>query len=203
MPHHLLPQLLDLLQVLVIDITLAGDNAVVVGLAVLGLPPKQRRLAILFGIAAATILRIGLAAIALKLLAIIGLTLAGGLLLLWVCWKMFRELRHQQAVSHQAAPPLPAEGALRRAIGRIVLADLSMSLDNVLAVAGAAKQHLWVLVTGLAASVVLMGAAASLMARLLERYRWIAWVGLLIVLAVALEMIFKGSHEVIRHVAAP
>ncbi|MCQ8241180.1 YjbE family putative metal transport protein [Rhizosaccharibacter radicis] len=204
LPHHLLPQLLDLLQVLLIDITLAGDNAVVVGLAVIGLPRREKRVAIIFGIAAAALIRIALATVALQLLAIIGLTLAGGLLLLWVCWRMYRELRGHQAATIggagadgevRQAPP----GALRRAIFRIVLADLSMSLDNVLAVAGAAGQHLWVLVTGLAMSVLLMGAAASLVARLLERFRWIGWIGLLIVLAVAIELIFKGSHQVLHH----
>lgn len=201
LPHHLLPQLLDLLQVLVIDITLAGDNAVVVGLAVLGLPARERRIAILFGIAAATVIRIALATVALKLLAIVGLMLAGGLLLLWVCWRMYRELRQQHKAAAGTGPGIDhqAPGAMRRAILRIVLADLSMSLDNVLAVAGAAGQHLWVLVTGLVFSVALMGAAATLVARLLERYRWIAWVGLLIVLAVSVELIVKGANEVLRH----
>ena len=200
-PHHLLPQLLDLLQVLVIDVTLAGDNAVVVGLAVLGLPARERRIAILFGIAAATVIRIVLATVALKLLAIVGLMLAGGLLLLWVCWRMYRELRQQDRAAAEAGRGAlrQAPGALRRAILRIVLADLSMSLDNVLAVAGAAGQHLWVLITGLMVSVALMGAAASLLARLLERYRWIAWIGLLVVLGVSVELIVKGSHEVMGH----
>ncbi len=205
MPHHLLPQLFDLLQVLVIDVTLAGDNAVVVGLAVLGLPARERRIAILFGIAAATVIRIVLATVALQLLAIVGLMLAGGLLLLWVGWRMYRELRQQDRAAAEGGsgavrqPP----GALRRAILRIVLADLSMSLDNVLAVAGAAGQHLWVLITGLTVSVALMGAAASLMARLLERYRWIAWIGLLVVLGVSVELIVKGSHDVLGHYHIP
>ncbi|NPD66865.1 YjbE family putative metal transport protein [Lichenicola cladoniae] len=199
-PHHLLPQLLDLLQVLVIDVTLAGDNAVVVGLAVMGLPPRQRKRAMLFGIAAATVIRIALATVAMKLLAIVGLMLAGGLLLLWVCWRMYRELRSQIRAGHDpAAVERIVPGAMRRAIVRIVLADLSMSLDNVLAVAGAAGQHVWVLVTGLAVSVLLMGAAATIVAKLLERYRWIAWIGLLIVLGVSVELIFKGSHEVLNH----
>ncbi len=199
MPHHLLTQSLALIQVLLIDLTLAGDNAVVVGLAVIGLPARERRLAILFGIIAATAIRIGLAVMALRLLAIIGLTLAGGLLLLWVCWRMYRELKGQVslpgATSPQSATVRP--GQLRRVIVRIVLADLSMSLDNVLAVAGAAGQHVWVLVIGLAVSVLLMGAAAALVARLLERYRWIAWIGLLIVLAVSIELIVRGSNEVL------
>ncbi len=197
-PHHLLPELLALGQVLVIDVTLAGDNAVVVGLAVMGLDAKQRRVAILFGIAAATVIRIALATVALKLLAIVGLTLAGGLLLLWVCWRMVRELRHRPAADDPSLAGRTGSGALRRAIGRIVLADLSMSLDNILAVAGAAGQHLWVLITGLVVSIALMGLAASLVARLLERYRWIAWVGILIVAAVAVELIVEGTHQVVR-----
>ena len=198
-PHHLLPELLALGQVLVIDVTLAGDNAVVVGLAVLGLPPRERRTAILIGIAAATLIRIALATVALQLLAIVGLTLAGGLLLLWVCWRMVRELRHRPAgADDPALAGRTGSGALRRAIGRIVLADLSMSLDNILAVAGAAGQHLWVLITGLVVSIALMGLAASLVARLLERYRWIAWVGILIVAAVAVELIVEGTQQVVR-----
>lgn len=200
-PPHLVGELGTLAQVLLIDLTLAGDNAVVVGLAVINLPRRERRIAILFGIIAATVLRVALATVALQLLAIIGLTLAGGLLLLWVCWRMYRELRGQrQALADAAASPLEkraAPGDMRRAMFRIVLADLSMSLDNILAVAGAAGQHLWVLVTGLTFSVLLMGVAASLVANLLERYRWIAWVGLLVVLAVSIELIVKGSHQVL------
>ena len=205
-PHHLAAQLAELAQVLLIDLTLAGDNAVVVGLAVINLPRRERRIAILFGIIAATAMRIALAAVALQLLAIIGLTLAGGVLLLWVCWRMYRELRgQQQRLAEEPASGLEkraAPGDMRRAMLRIVLADLSMSLDNILAVAGAAGQHLWVLVTGLTFSVLLMGAAASLVARLLERYRWIAWVGLLVVLAVSVELIVKGSHQVLRETGA-
>jgi YjbE family integral membrane protein len=183
--------LVVLVQVITIDVALAGDNAIVVGLAVAGLPPRQKRSAILLGIGGATVIRIAMGAIALKLLAIIGLLLAGGVLLLWVCWKMFRELRRPH---HQAAA---IEGkTLSQAMLQIVLADVSMSLDNVLAVAGAAQDRLWVLVTGLLLSVGLMGLAAGLIARLLERYRWIAWIGLLIVLYVALTMIWHGGHEV-------
>ncbi len=200
---HLTAELAALAQVLLIDLTLAGDNAVVVGLAVINLPARERRIAILFGIIAATLIRVALATVALQLLAIIGLTLAGGLLLLWVCWRMYRELRGQQrTLDGDAAPGLEkraAPGDMRRAMFRIVLADLSMSLDNILAVAGAAGQHLWVLITGLTFSVLLMGAAASLVARLLDRYHWIAWLGLLVVLGVSLELIVKGSHEVLRH----
>ncbi len=203
-PHDLAAQLIDLGQVLLIDLTLAGDNAVVVGLAVINLPRRERRTAILFGIIAATLLRVALAAIALRLLGIIGLTLAGGLLLLWVCWRMYRELRLHANADRQAPglEPRAAPGDVRRAMLRIVLADLSMSLDNILAVAGAAGQHLWVLITGLTVSVLLMGAAASLIARLLRRHRWIAWLGLLIVVIVAVELITKGTHQVLVHAGA-
>lgn len=179
-------------QVVGIDVALAGDNAVVVGMAVAGLPRAQQSRAIAAGIAGATVIRIAMGAVALQLLAIIGLMLAGGLLLLWVCWRMYRELRR--------APHGQASGAgaktLRQAMVQIVLADISMSLDNVLAVAGAADGSLWVLGAGLALSVVLMGFAASLIARLLERNRWIAWVGFAIVLFVAVKMIWEGSHRV-------
>jgi YjbE family integral membrane protein len=182
-----------LAQVVLIDITLAGDNAVVVGLAVAGLPPRQRRPAILLGIAGATAIRIALGAVALELLAIIGLVLAGGLLLLWVCWRMFRELRGaRDRRDHVQA----RQKTLGQAMTQIILADLSMSLDNVLAVAGAAHGSTWVLALGLLLSVVLMGVAANLLAKLLERQRWIAWIGLLIVLYVAGSMIWDGSVEV-------
>jgi YjbE family integral membrane protein len=184
-------ELSALVQVLLVDITLAGDNAVVVGLAVAGLPRHQKRPAILVGIGAATLLRIALGAITLQLLAIVGLLLAGGLLLLWVAYKMYRELRHSGR-SHQSAKPK----TMAQAMLQIVLADLSMSLDNVLAVAGAAQGHLWVLVTGLAVSVVLMGLAASFIASLLEKHRWIAWVGLAIVLYIALKLVWEGGHDV-------
>ncbi len=201
MPPHLAAELLALAQVLLIDLTLAGDNAVVVGLAVINLPRRERRIAILFGIAAATVIRVALATVALRLLAIIGLTLAGGLLLLWVCWRMYRELRGRRQSLGQAGSRggerRAGPGEMRRAVIRIVLADLSMSLDNILAVAGAAAQHPWVLITGLVCSVLLMGLAASLVARLLERYRWIAWLGLLVVLAVSVELIVRGTHQVL------
>ncbi len=188
-------ELASLAQVLLVDITLAGDNAVVVGLAVAGLPRAQKRHAILLGIGAATILRIGLGAVTLQLLAIVGLLLAGGLLLLWVAYKMYRELRRTPP-AHGVAPAK----SLAAAMLQIVLADLSMSLDNVLAVAGAADGHIWVLVTGLAFSVVLMGLAASAIARLLERHRWIAWVGLAVVLFIALKLIWEGGQDVWAHV---
>ena len=162
-----------LVQVLMIDIALAGDNAIVVGIAVAGLPEAQKRKAIFWGIAGATLLRIGLGAITIQLLAIIGITLAGGLLLLWVCWKMYRELRRTPHSQHGA---VATPKTLGQAMVQIIVADISMSLDNVLAVAGAAGESLWVLVVGLTISVVLMGVAASLIARMLERFRWIAWI---------------------------
>ena len=195
MPDWIVP----LAQVLFIDLVLAGDNAIVVGMAAAGLPAEQRRKAIFWGIIAATIMRIGFAAITAQLLAIVGITLAGGVLLLWVCWKMFRELR-----SHAAEPVVedgdtvvvPATKTLPQAITQILVADISMSLDNVLAVAGAAKDHTWVLVAGLAISVVLMGVAATLIASLLHKHRWIAWVGLAVILYVAGDMIWEGTHQV-------
>ncbi len=184
--------LVTLAQVVMIDVALAGDNAVVVGMAVSGLPARQKRPAILLGIGGATVIRIAMGAVALQLLAIIGLLLAGGILLLWVCWKMFRELRRP----HHAVSAGAGTKTLRQAMLQIVLADVSMSLDNVLAVAGAAHDQFWVLTAGLILSVGLMGLAAGLIARLLERHRWIAWIGLLIVLYVSLNMIWHGWHEV-------
>lgn len=181
-----------LAQVMMIDIALAGDNAVVVGMAVAGLEARQRRLAILLGIGGATVIRMALGVLALQLLEIVGLILAGGILLLWVCWKMYRELRRQRARDGHRA----GRKTLGQTMLQIMLADLSMSLDNVLAVAGAANGHAWVLLLGLLLAVVLMGFAANLLARVLERQRWIAWVGLLIVLYVALKMIWEGWMEV-------
>ncbi|HTU56536.1 MAG TPA: YjbE family putative metal transport protein [Acetobacteraceae bacterium] len=193
-----LPALAALGQVLLIDLVLAGDNAVVVGLAVAGLEERERRRAILFGVAAAALLRIGFAVTALALLEVIGLQLAGGLLLLWVCWKTFREFRPGRKAQVAEKRRSPAR-TRARVMGRIVLADLSMSLDNVLAVAGAAREHPWVMVFGLALSVLLMGVAADLVSRLLESQRWVAWIGLLIVLFVALRMIWEGSFQVAGH----
>jgi YjbE family integral membrane protein len=183
-----------LLQVVLIDITLAGDNAIVVGMAAAGLPPHQRGKAILLGILAATALRILFAVITVQLLAIIGLTLAGGLLLLWVAWKMFREAcgkGHCAEGGHVAKTK-----TMTQALLQIVVADISMSLDNVLAVAGTARDHLWVLVAGLTLSVGLMGAASQLVARMIGRFPWIVWVGLGIITYVAASMIWQGWHEV-------
>jgi YjbE family integral membrane protein len=185
------------LQVIMIDLVLAGDNAVVIGLAAAGLAPERRARAILVGIAAATVLRILFALIAVELLAIVGLLLAGGILLLWVAWKMARELRGQRH-RDAAAAPAPRK-SFAQAAWQIVLADVSMSLDNVLAVAGAARQHIEALVFGLGLSILLMGFAASLVARLLDRQRWLAYLGLAIVLYVALDMIWRGGVELWPH----
>ena len=203
------------LQVIMIDLVLAGDNAIVIGLAAAGLPREQRNKAIVAGVIAATILRIAFASVTTWLLAIVGLLFAGGILLLWVCWKMWRELRISAAESHAAEEALAnldtdasggiAEGAPRKtfaqAAWQIVIADVSMSLDNVLAVAGAARDHRVVLIFGLILSVALMGIAASVIARLLQRYRWIAYVGLAIILYVALKMIWDGAWEIEEVVA--
>ena len=189
-----------LLQVLLIDIVLAGDNAVVVGMAAAGVSKEIRARVIFWGIACAVVLRIGLALVAVQLLAIVGLTLAGGLLLLWVCWRMFRDIRQHQIGGNPDAINDQARGKKDRSFGRaishIVIADLSMSLDNVLAVAGAARGHIIVLVIGLLISVALMGAAANLIAGLLGRYPIIAWLGLAVIVFVAVEMIWQGSTQV-------
>lgn len=196
MPYVTTQELAALAQVLLVDITLAGDNAVVVGMAVAGLPSGQKRKAIILGIAAATALRILLGTVTLQLLDVVGLVLAGGILLLWVGWKMYRELRRPGDAATQAGRPGRTK-TLPKSMLQIVLADLSMSLDNVLAVAGAAEGHVWVLAVGLTVSVVLMGLAASAIAVMLERFRWIAWAGLLMVLYIALRMIWDGGHDVI------
>jgi YjbE family integral membrane protein len=195
-------------QVVMIDLVLAGDNAIVIGLAAAGLPDGQRKKAILIGILAATILRIGFASVTVQLLQIIGLLLAGGILLLWVCWKMWRELRtsHEPQMHNlSAASSIDTSAApgnqktLRQAIWQITLADVSMSLDNVLAVAGAAREHPMILIFGLALSIALMGLAANFIARLLEKHRWIAYVGLAIILYVAADMCYRGALEVWPH----
>jgi YjbE family integral membrane protein len=197
------PALVALLSVVVIDVVLAGDNAVVVGMAAAGLPRAQQTRVIALGIAMATAMRIGFAVITIQLLAIVGLTLAGGILLLWVAWKMYRELRksRQHASAHPAPDGVPRKGkSFAQALTQVVLADVSMSLDNVLAVAGTARDHPWVLVLGLILSVALMGAASTVVARMLDRRPWLAWIGLAIVAIVALRMIWEGSAEVIHHV---
>ena len=195
-----------LLQVVLIDLVLAGDNAIVIGLAAAGLPQAQRGKAILIGIVAATMLRILFAGLATQILQIVGLLLAGGILLLWVCWKMWRELRASPAEPMEAkeaagaAAGTTAEGKPRKtlvqATWQIIVADLSMSLDNVLAVAGAAREHPTVMIFGLALSIAMMGVAASFIARLLQNHRWIAYVGLAVILYVAVDMIFRGTLDI-------
>jgi YjbE family integral membrane protein len=204
-------------QVILIDLVLAGDNAIVIGLAAAGLPRELRARAILIGVVAATVLRIIFALATTWLLSITGLLLAGGILLLWVCWKMWRELRagghheEQAGVEAVSGMDLNADGTvaagiptktLRQAAIQIVIADVSMSLDNVLAVAGAAHDHPYILVFGLVLSIALMGLAASFIARLLNKHRWIAYVGLAIILYVSLEMIWRGWGEVAPMVQA-
>jgi YjbE family integral membrane protein len=197
-----LSELSSLGQVIAIDVALAGDNAVVVGMAAAGLAPEQRRKAIVIDIVAATVLRIIFALFTSQLLQIVGLLFAGGLLLLWVSWKLWREIQHQrqQRQGEEALEGKPTDAApksYRDAITQIVLADVSMSLDNVLAVAGAARDHTWVLIVGLVLSVALMGFAANFVARLLQRHHWIAYVGLLIIVYVALKMMWDGGHELL------
>jgi YjbE family integral membrane protein len=210
------PELIALTQVIFINVVLSGDNAIVVGMAAANVHVSIRRKVILWGIGGAVVLRILFALIATKMLAVVGLTLAGGVLLLWVCWKMYREMT--QTTAEEDAAVSMAESALADGTGagagaaeataqggtsfteamvQIIIADVSMSLDNVLAVAGAAKEHLWILVVGLLLSVALMGAAASLIAHLLTRYRWIAWIGFLVIFYVALDMVWRGSYEVV------
>ena len=199
------PALAALGSVIVIDIVMSGDNAIIIGMAAAGLPPDLRRRAIIYGIMAATVLRIVFALVTFQLLAILGLTLAGGLLLAWVCWHMWCEIRcgnmrcapadDEMGKSDADAPPKPVK-TLRQAMLTIIIADVSMSLDNVLAVAGAAHEFLWVLVFGLMLSIALMAVAANYIAGLLERHHWIAYVGLLVIAYVAGDMIYRGVVEV-------
>ena len=211
-----------LISVIIIDVVLAGDNAIVVGMAAAGLPARQRHRVILSGIAAATVLRILFAGVTMHLLEIIGLTFAGGILLLWVSWKMYREIRTGHMVPAEsvaaiaspcsgpksmplpdvADPPPPHRKTTCQAMLQVVVADVSMSLDNVLAVAGVAHQSaVWILVVGLVLSVALMGIASNFVARLLNRYSWISWVGLGIITFVALRMIWDGSEQIIEQTA--
>ena len=207
------PEIAAFLMVIGIDLALAGDNAIVIGLAAAGLPKEQRNRAILLGVLAATVLRIIFALLTTQLLQIVGLLLAGGVLLLWVCWKMWRELRtshEEEEAAEEALEGLDldkdgviAAGAPRKtfaqAAWQIVIADVSMSLDNVLAVAGAAREHPYILMFGLLLSIALMGLAASYIARLLQRHRWIAYVGLAIILYVSIKMIYEGWVEIYPH----
>jgi YjbE family integral membrane protein len=194
-------------EILLIDIVLAGDNAIVVGALAAGLPAQQRKKVILIGVLAALVLRIAFALLVTQLLQVVGLVLAGGILLLWVAWRMYREIRHKdestgsdEVAGDEHSGVKPAKSFASAAWG-VALADVSMSLDNVLAVAGAAREHPYVLVFGLVLSVLLMGVAASFIARYIDRYRWIAWVGLLVILWVALKMIYEGAGHVAPHVA--
>ena len=197
-------ELSALIQVIIVDLVLAGDNAIVVGMAAAGLPAKDRARVIAIGIVAATVMRIGFAAVTVQLLQIVGLLLAGGLVLLWVAWKLWREIRARRE-SHRlaaagadgtAAPGHAPPKRMRDAIVQIVVADVSMSLDNVLAVAGVARDHTWVLVVGLVLSVAFMGLAAAWIARQLEHRPWIAYVGLVVIFYVAMAMIVEGAQEV-------
>ncbi len=193
------PDLAALGMIIVIDIVMSGDNAIIIGMAAAGLPPEIRRRAIVYGIAGAAVIRILFAATVLYLLEIIGLTLAGGLLLVWVCWRMWRDLRDRSAPAvdgGRAAGNAKPTKTLRGAMVNIIVADVSMSLDNVLAVAGAARDHVGMLVFGLVLSIALMAVAANYIAGLLERHKWIAYVGLVIIAYVAVDMIWRGTDEI-------
>ncbi len=198
-----LPELSALFQVILVDLVLAGDNAIVIAMAVASFPARQRAQLLMIGICAATVVRIIFAVATVHLMQIVGLMLAGGLLLLWVCWKLWREIEAVRAMQlspagiYGGAPALPTK-TVGRAITQIVVADISMSLDNVLAVAGVARDHTWVLVFGLTLSIAFMGFCATVLARWLQRYHWIAYVGLLTILYVACAMVWDGSMEVVR-----
>ena len=193
-------------EILMIDIVLAGDNAIVVGALAAGLPPEQRKKVILIGVLAALVLRIAFALLVTQLLQVVGLILAGGLLLLWVAWKMWRELHHKgesggsDEVAGDEHSGVKSAKSFAAAAWGVALADVSMSLDNVLAVAGAAKDHPWILVFGLILSVILMGVAANFIAKYIERYRGIAYVGLVVIVWVAGKMIWDGWHDVVPHI---
>ncbi|HEY6131468.1 MAG TPA: TerC family protein [Halioglobus sp.] len=194
-----------LMQVIIVDLVLAGDNAIVVGLVATSVPEELRKKVILLGIVLATVLRILFSFVALQLLAITGLIFAGGLLLLWVAWKLWREIQVSRKHIDEAEHPqiaVPEPKTFRGAVIQIVLADVSMSLDNVLAVAGAARHHTWVLVVGLCLSVALMAWASTFIARLLKRYHWIAYVGLAVIFYIAGSMIWDGAHQVYGEVLA-
>jgi len=193
----LLDQISSLLQVVLIDLVLAGDNVIVIGMVAATVAADQRRRVILVGIAMAALMRVGFALVTIQLLQVVGLLLAGGLLLLWVAWKLWRDLRSSAKQSESGSPHKPH--SVSSAVFRIALADLSMSLDNVLAVAGVARDHPVILVFGLALSIVLMGVGATVVARALERYHWIGYAGLGVILYVAASMIWTGATDLIPH----
>ena len=200
------PALIALAQILMINIVLSGDNAVVIGMVAARVAPENRRRVILWGMGAAVVLRVLLSLIAVDLLNILGLTLAGGILLLWVSWRLYRDIREQQAEKEgaeiisghegHAAAPVTTVVPFSRAIRQIAIADISMSVDNVLAIAGAANQNVPVLVIGLVVSIALMGVAAGYIAGLLQRYPALSYVGLVLILYVAGEMIWEGKDDV-------
>lgn len=213
MDYFLDPALVALVQVVLIDIVLAGDNAVVIGMAAANVAPADRGRVIFWGLVAAVVLRIGFAVMAAELLSLLGLMLAGGVLLLWVAWRLYRDLREAReedvgattiadpanvsTASVESADTAVKSISMRQAIIQVTIADVSMSLDNVLAVAGAAMDHVWVLAIGLVLSIALMGIAAAYIARLLQRYPWVSYAGLVIVLYVAFAMIWRGTSELV------
>lgn len=196
-------ELSTILQVIFINVVLSGDNAIVVGMAAAGAPAAIRPKVIFYGIGGAVVLRVFLSLLAVKFMDVVGLLFVGGLLLLWVCWKLYREIR-ESAAEHAGVetlaedPEIVVEStkSLGEALWQIIVADISMSLDNVLAVAGAAREHPWIMAGGLVLSIALMGFAATFIARLLDRYRWLAWVGLIVIVYVALSMIWEGGWEI-------
>ena len=196
-------EFLPIAQVILIDLVLAGDNAIVVGIAAASVDPEHRKKVICLGVGLAVVLRIIFAAVTMQLLGIVGITLLGGLLLLWVCWKLFSDLRAQNTPGVDAVDGKKKNGTQRKtvsaAIFQVAVADISMSLDNVLAVAGVAKDNMTVLVIGLVLSVILMGVGAGLIAKFLEKYRWIGYLGLLLIVYVSFDMIWRGSLELIAY----
>jgi len=193
------------LQVLMIDIVLAGDNAIVVGALAAGLPPDQRRKVIAIGVVAALVLRLIFALTVTWLLGVVGLILAGGLLLLWVAWRMYRDLHGHNLSESPGSPEIQgdehsgviASKSFGAAVWAVAVADVSMSLDNVLAVAGAAREHPGILIVGLIVAVALMGIAANIIAKYIERFRWIGWIGLVVIVYVALKMIWDGWQDIV------
>ncbi len=190
-----------LVQVILVDLLFAGDNAIAIGLVAASLPPEQRRNAIVVGTALAVVARITFAVLTVQLLKIPGLLVIGGILLLWVCWRLWKDMRQQHRQSADIETDVKSkrnELTFRQAIFQILVADVTMSLDNVLAVAGIARHHLWILVFGLLLSVILMVVGATLIANLLNRYRWIGYAGLLTIFAVALMMLWEGGNELVQ-----